>query len=140
MDCPYSCSLLCQLFLDVNWLWFVIAVLAAFLLGALWYSVLFPKLWVKTFKVELPDKLAPGNMFVTMFGQIVATALMGLSLFLITPVSFWLAVLTLVGFCGFNKGMLKYKFYKWRDYFRAAGIEVTYQFLAGMVFILFALI
>ncbi len=130
----------CALVGQINWLWFVVAILAVYLLGALWYSVLFPKAWIKIFKVEMPAKPSPANMFLTMFGQLVASALMGLVLFMITAVSFWLAVLTLVGFCGWTKATLKYKFADWGDFVRAGGIEAGYLFLAGMIFILFALL
>ncbi len=135
-----SSQIFCTLLGQINWLWYVVAIVAAYLLGALWYSVIFPKTWVRIFKIEMPDKRSPANMFVTMFGQLVANALMGLVLFMITALSFWLAVLTLVGFCGWNKATLKYKYVGWGDYFRAACIEAGYLFLAGMVFILFALV
>lgn len=136
-----TCSnIFCTLLSQINWPWYVAAIVATYLLGALWYSVLFPKAWIKAFKIEMPDKPAPANMFLTMFGQLVASALMGLALFMITALSFWLAVLALVGFCGWNKATLKYKFVSWSDYFRAAGIEVGYLFLTGMIFILFALL
>lgn len=136
-----NCShIFCTLFGQIDWLWYVVAILAAYLLGALWYSVLFPKAWIRVFKIEIPDKPSSANMFVTMFAQLVATALMGLALFLITSLSFWLAVLTLVGFCGWNKATLKYKYARWGDYFRAAWIEAGYLFLAGAIFIIFALL
>lgn len=133
-------SVFCALLGQINWLWYVVAILAAWLLGALWYSVLFPKAWVRVFKIEMPDKRSPANMFVTMFGQLAANALMGLALFMVTAVSLWLAVLTLIGFCGWNKATLKYKFANWGEYFRAAGIEAGYLFLAGVIFILSALL
>ncbi len=136
-----TCSnIFCNLLGQVNWLWYVVAVLAVYVLGALWYSVLFPKAWVRIFKIEMPDKRNPANMFLTMFGQLVANALMGLALFMITPLSFWLAVLTLIGFTGWNKATLKYKYADWGEYFRAAGIEAGYLFLAGTIFIVFALL
>jgi hypothetical protein len=69
---------------EVNWLALIVASLAGFMLGALWYSpVLFSKLWQK--EVGLSDKDATeGNMLVIFGTSFVFMLIMslGLALFL----------------------------------------------------------
>lgn len=141
MELYSSCNgVFCALVGQIDWLWYVLSILAVYVVGALWYSVLFRKMWLEVFKVKIPTKPSGGNMFVTFFGQLVATALMGLVIFIITPVSVWLAVIMVFAVCGWQKGSLKYQFAEWREYFRAAWVTAGYTFVAGVIFILFALI
>ncbi len=135
-----TCSSFCGLFSHVNWLWYIISVIVAFAVGALWYSVLFSKAWMRVFKVEIPEKIQSSNTCITMLTQLMATALSGLTFFVLTTISLWLAILVLVAFCGWQKGNLKFRYTKWDEYFTAALIEAGYTFVAGVIFILFALI
>ncbi len=134
-----TCCPFCGLFSQINWLWYVIAVVVAFVVGALWYSSLFAKAWVRVFKVEMPEKMQSGNMIFTMLMQLLVTALLGLVFFMMTGISVWLAVLVLIAFCGWQKANLKFRYVKWNEYFMAALIEAGYTFVAGLIFILFAL-
>ncbi len=79
-------------------------------------------------------------MIITMSAQLIVTALLGLIFFTLTGISAWLAVLVLVAFCGWQKGSLKFRYVKWNEYFTAALIEAGFTFVAGLIFILFALI
>ena len=134
-----SCNLLCQSFSAINWWWFAVGAIVVFGVGALWYSVFFPKAWIKTFKVEM-NKPTTGSIIRTMSLQFAATLLLGLVFFILTKLSVWIALLSLVGFCGWEKGNLNFEFAKIKDFIMAVTIKVGYTFLAGIIFILFALI
>lgn len=129
----------CLLFGSINWLWYVVAVIAVFALGGIWFSFLFQKAWIKVFKIEMPEGKPKGVVF-TMLMQFVVTALFGLVFFVLVKLSFWVALLALIGFCGWQKGSLKFRYTKWSEYFQAAIIEAGYTFLAGMIFILLGLL
>ena len=133
-----SCNLFCQSSCGINWWWFAAAVIVAFGIGALWYSVLFAKAWVRVFRVEM-EKPTTGSLLCTMFLQLVATAVFGLVFFVLTNLSICIAVLALIGFCAWEKGNLKFEFADMRDFIQAVCIRVGYTFVAGIIFILFAL-
>ena len=66
-----------ELVMGVNWVAVVVGTVAAFLLGALWYSpILFVNGWAKGVGVNIEDK--PKNMLATMITQLVATFLLSL--------------------------------------------------------------
>ena len=48
----------------INWIAVIVSSLSAFVLGFLWYSVLFRKIWVKEVGMT-DDKMRSGNMFLT---------------------------------------------------------------------------
>lgn len=135
-----TCSSFCSLFSQINWLWYAIAVVVVYAAGALWHSILFGKAWIRVFKVEMPEKGQPTGAVFTMSMQLLVTALLGLLFFVLVPISVWLAVFVLITFCGWQKGTLKFRYVKWNEYFTAAIIEAGYTFIAGLIFILFALI
>ncbi len=138
MDCPVSfCANVCG---QINWLMYMIAVVAVYAVGAVWYSFLFSKAWMKVFKIDMPEKPSAGNMVATMFFQLLATALFGLVFFVLVKISVWIAVLALFGFIVWQKASLKFRFYNLKEFVKAAGIEVGYMTIAGIVFILFGLL
>ena len=61
---------------EINWLAIAVAALAYFMLGALWYSLLFKTLWIKSSGVDMnnPDakKGAGGIMFFTLVLEFIA--------------------------------------------------------------------
>ncbi len=122
----------------INWTWFIVAVVAVYALGAVWFSLIFPKMWAKIFKVEIPSKPGKGNMILTMLMQLVATGLYGLLLFVLAGMSVWVAVAAVVVFCAWQKATLKFRHFSWGEFSWAALIEAGYTFLSGVVFILFA--
>jgi len=134
-----SCNLLCHTLSGINWWWFAVAVIVTFGIGALWYSVFFAKAWVKAFKVEMGE-VTKSSFLRTMSLQLVVNLLFGLVFFILTHLSVWIALLSLVGFCGWEKGSLSFEFGKIKDFILAVTIRVGYTFIAGLVFILFALI
>ncbi len=135
-----TCDLLCGAFCGINWMWYAIAVVVAFMAGAIWHTFLFAKTWIRVFKVDIPEKTNTADVVVTMLMQVVATALFGLVFFVLTILSPWIAALTLIGFCGWQKGTLKFRYTNWKTFIEAAWVEAGYTFVTGIVFILFALI
>jgi len=125
---------------NIQWIWFTIAVIITFAIGAIWYSFLFPKTWMRVFKVEMPDKITKFSIVRTMLLQLIVSILFGSIFFLLTQFSFFISVFVLIGFCAWQKGGLNFQFAKWKDYVLAACIQVGYTFIAGMVFIIFGLI
>ena len=134
-----SCNLFCQTLSGINWWWFAVAVIVTFGVGAMWYSVLFAKRWVKVFKVEMGE-VTTGRFLRTMSLQLVVNLFFGLVFFILTHLSVWIALFSLVGFCAWEKGTLSFEFAKMKDFILAATIRVGYTFIAGLIFILFALI
>lgn len=127
-------------FQEINWLWYLVSVVVAFTIGALWYTVLFVDEWIQVFKVDMPEEYRPAITYPTVLIQLLVTALFGLVFFMLTITSVWLALLVLASICGWQMGMLKYRYVQWKEYFIAALIEAGYTFIAGIVFILFALV
>lgn len=125
---------------QINLLWYIVSVILVYVAGAVWFSLLFQKAWMRVFKVEMPKEGESTGAVMTMSMQLIATALLGLSLFVLVSVSVYFAVLALVAFCGWQKGTLKFRYTKWSEYFTAALVEVGYTFVAGTIFILFALL
>jgi len=128
------------LFSNIQWIWFAIAVVITFAIGAIWYSFLFPKTWMRVFKVEMPDKVTTLSMVRTMGLQFIVNILFGTIFFMLTQISFVISVFALICFCAWQKGTLNFQFAKWKDYVQAACIQVGYTFIVGMVFIIFGLI
>jgi Protein of unknown function (DUF1761) len=73
-----------DLFADINWLAVLVAAVAYFLLGALWYSLLFQKSWIKASNVNMNDpnaKKGVAGIMLTSFLTIVITTI-GLAMFI----------------------------------------------------------
>jgi hypothetical protein len=134
-----SCNTLCQAIDAINWWWFAAATVVSFAIGAVWFSWLFAKAWLKVFKVELGE-VTFGTFLRTMSLQLASTLLFGLVIFVLTKLSVWIAFFALAGFCGWEKGKLNFQFSRMKDFVMATVIQSGYTFVAGLVFILFALI
>ncbi len=135
-----TCRNFLNLFSEINWLWYFVSVIVAYGAGAIWFSFLFQKAWIRVFKIDMPEKNEPTGAVLTMSIQLLVTALLGLMFFVLVPVSKSIAVFALIAFCGWQKGTLKFRYTKWREFFTAAIVEVGYTFLVGVIFILFALL
>jgi hypothetical protein len=73
-----------DIFSQINWLAVLVAALAFFVLGAIWYSFLFRNAWIKSSGVNVNDpnaKKGVAGMFLTSFILIIITCI-GLSLFI----------------------------------------------------------
>jgi hypothetical protein len=134
-----SCCLFCQSIAGINWWWYAAAIIVSFGIGGVWYSALFKEAWIRVFKVEMGE-VTTGSFLRTMSIQFAANMLLGLVFFVLTNLSVWIALLTLVGFCGWEKGNLNFEFCRMKDFMMAVVIRVGYTFIAGIVFILFALL
>jgi hypothetical protein len=135
-----TCNLLCPVIFNINWIWFAVAVIVTFGVGAVWHSLLFAKAWIRVFKVEMPEKVTTSSFIRTMSVQFIGNILYGFVFFILTGISVWLAIIALIGFCGWEKGFLNFQFAKIKDFMMASLIRVGYTFVAGLIFILFALI
>ena len=72
-----------DIFSHVNWLALLVAAVAFFLLGAVWYSLLFRNAWIKSSGVNVNDpnaKKGVGAMFLSSFILMIITCI-GLALF-----------------------------------------------------------
>jgi hypothetical protein len=123
----------------INWIWFAVAVIVAYGIGAVWFGALFSKQWQKVFKVEMEEPTA-ASFIKTMGGQLLVTLLLCFVFFVLVKISVAVAVLALVGFCGWEKGMLNFQFTKMKNYIMATLINVGYLFIVGVIAILFGLI
>ena len=123
----------------VNWLWLAAATAVSFSIGAVWYSVLFSKAWIKIFKVEMGE-VNTASIVRTMGLQFAANLFLGLVFFVLTNISVWVAIITLMGIIGWEKAILNFQFSKFKDCLMAIVIRAGYTLLAGIVYILFALL
>lgn len=65
-------------FSDINWLAVLVAALAYFVVGALWYAPLFGKTWVKHHKIDVNDpemKKGVAGTFVSSFLLMIVTCI-----------------------------------------------------------------
>lgn len=133
--------------LQISWLWYIISVFVAFGAGAIWYTILFGKSWVKVVKYEClcgadiskGEKCTCKNRFPwEMIFQLIGTALIGLMYFILTPISVWLSVIVCIAFAGWTKSMLKFQIAEWKRYITLASIDVGYFIVVSAIFVLFS--
>jgi hypothetical protein len=128
---------------DINYLAVITAAIAAFALGALWYSpILFAKAWQKELGFTEAD-LQKGNMAITMGGSFVLMTLMsfGLALLLNThPEGFdwvngvyaglFVGVFFVTASMGIN---MLYQNKTWRLFLIDAGYQIVFLSLMGLI-------
>ncbi len=133
-----------DLFSDISWLWYVISVLVAYAAGALWYTVLFGKQWIKAvhFECQCGAKLYKGETCtcsphfpVEMVFQFISTGIVGLMYFVLTPVSIWMAILVGLSFSAWTKSMYKFEIASWERFTILAAINVGYFVVVSAIFI-----
>lgn len=134
-----TCDLLSQAVGGINWWRFTAATVVCIACGAMWYSVLFPRTWARVFKIDT-EGVTSASMMRSFGLQILATVVYGFALWVLAALSVWIAIIALAGFCAWEKGNLSFDFSRTKDFFTAALIRVGYTFLAGMIFIIFALL
>ena len=135
-----NCCSLCEMFDGINWWIYLVSVVTVFIIGAIWFSFLFSKMWIEANKIDVTEKGSTGNMVFTMLFQLFTTALLGLAIFVVTKISWELAVFMVIAVAGWMKSNLKFKFIDYKTFFKAAISEVGYFAISAIVFILFALI
>ncbi|MDP3397885.1 MAG: DUF1761 domain-containing protein [Bacteroidales bacterium] len=136
-------------FSQISWMWYGISVLLAFGAGALWYTVLFGKQWIKVVNYECAcgANLSKGEECKCksrfpweMIFQFVSTVIIGIMYFLLTSVSVALAIIVCLAFAGWTKSMLKFQIADWNRYITHALIDVGYFTLVSAIFIVFSLL
>lgn len=132
---------------EISWLWYSIAVVLAFGLGALWYTVLFGKQWIKAVNYECNcgANLSKGEKCTCkskfpweMIFQFIGTALIGLMYFIVTPISWVLSAIICFAFAGWTKSMLKFQIANWNRYITLGLIDVGYFIIVSVLFIIFS--
>ncbi|MDR0815658.1 MAG: hypothetical protein LBN37_07910 [Bacteroidales bacterium] len=126
-------------FHSLNWWWYSLSVIIVFGIGALWYSVLFPKMWVRVFRIQM-GTVTTGSFIRTMGIQLASTAVFGIIVFILALLDKDLALLVIIGLAAWLVGTLNFKFPRMKDFLQAILIEVGYLLIAGHVFILFGLL
>ena len=129
----------CKAFSGINWWWYAAATILSFVVGGVWYSTLFSKAWIRVFKIEMGE-VTVGSMVRAFSLQIAATLFLGLVFFVLTNISAGLAFFTLIGIVGWEKATLNFQFSNIKDFLMAVVIRAGYTFVAGIIFILFALL
>ena len=136
-------------FSEMSWLWFAVSVLAAFGTGAVWYTILFGKQWLKAVNYECNcganiskgEKCTCKSRFPwEMIFQFIGTALVGFMYFILTPISIWLSIIVCVAFAGWTKAMLKFQIANWNRYITLGLIDVGYFIVVSAIFILFSIL
>lgn len=136
-------------FMTISWLWYALSVVVAFGTGALWYTVIFGKQWIKAVNYECKcgANLSKGEECKCkssfpweMIFQLVSTALIGFMYFLLTPLSLVMSVIVCFAFAGWTKSMLKFQISSWKRYITLASIDVGYFVVVSAIFIYFSTI
>lgn len=135
--------------IQISWLWYAVGVVAVYALGALWYTVLFGKKWIKAVNYKCvcgadlsnDEKCTCKPRFPwEMAFQLISTAILGLMYFVVTPISLPIAILIAIAVTAWNKSMLKFQIADWKRFTTLALIDVGYFVVASVVFILLALL
>lgn len=139
--CPFS---------QISWLWYAAAVVLSSGLGCLWYGKLFTRKWVEAVRFECPcgadlakgEKCTcKGSSALGIFAfQLMATALLALMYFVLTPISIWLSVLVVVAVCGWMKVTLRFQIQDCKRWITLCAIDVGYFFVVSTIMVIFALI
>lgn len=144
-------KMILPIFEAIPWLWYSLAVLISFALGAIWYGILFTKAWAKAvrYECECGADIANGekctcksnfSSYYTFIVQIITTAILTLMYFILTPISIWLSVLVVIAISGWMKSTLKFQISNWKRFIILASIDVGYFFIVSCIAIGFSLI
>lgn len=134
MDSSYFSMIISQL----NWVWFAFSVVAAFAVGAVWYSLLFFNTWREVFKVDMPDQNSPTGWIRSFIIQLVTGAMLGLLCFTLASISVEFAAFAVLTLAGWQMCTITFKYGDWKRFFQAVMIESGYTIASGVVYILFA--
>lgn len=134
----------------ISLLWYFVAVAISFLIGALWYGLLFPKTWMKAIRYECAcgadvingEKCtcSKNSVLPTMIFQLISTALVVLVFFILTPIHIWLSILVVIAIASWMKSNLKFQISDWKRFVTLALIDVGYFTIVSIIGILFSLI
>ncbi len=138
-------------FAEISWLWFTVAVIVSYGIGAVWYSFLFSKKWLKLNNVHCPQchanwaegeqcQCKGAGVFLTMSMMFIATAILALLYFVVTPISWPLSVFIFIAAAGWMKATLKFRMGNFRDFTALATIDIGYFTIVSLVCILLSLL
>lgn len=134
MDSSFFSFIISQL----NWVWFAFSVVAAFAVGAIWYSLLFFNTWRSVFKVDMPDQNSPTGWIRSFVIQLVTGTMLGLVCFALATISVGFAVFTVLTIAGWQMCTITFKYGDWKRFFQAVMIESGYTIASGAIYILFS--
>jgi len=139
-ECPFEA---------ISWLWYVIAVIVSFFIGALWYGVLFPKTWMKAVRYECACKADVANgerctckrsaNIVIFLIQIISTALLVFMYFILTSIDIRLSIVAIIAVSSWMMSTLKFQIADWNRYFRLVAIDISYFVIVSIVATVFSL-
>lgn len=143
------CSDYCP-FEQISWLWYSIGVIVSFIVGAIWYGILFSKQWMKAVRYECACGADVVNgekctcklrgVFTTMLFQFISTAVVVFMYFILTPISIYLSIIVVVAVSGWMKSTLKFRISNWKRFMTLATIDVGYFFIVSLIAVLFSYI
>jgi hypothetical protein len=133
-----------EIFSHLNWLAIIVAGVAYFMLGAIWYSFIFKNAWIKSSGVNVNDPNMKKGMAQTMLASLVLmiVASLGIALFLSkiipgeTPWMTGVKVGLVAGVCFSATGIcISYLYEKrpWMLHFINAGYNVAGCVIAGII-------
>lgn len=134
MDSSYLSMIISQF----NWVWFAFSVVAAFAVGAIWYSLLFFNTWRVVFKVDMPDQNSPSGWIRSFIVQLVTGTMLGLVCFTTASISVEFAVFTVLTIAGWQMCTITFKYGDWKRFLQAVMIESGYTIASGAIYILFS--
>lgn len=132
-------EMLLQAVAKINWIWMVVSILAAFGVGAVWYSLIFFKMWKRVFNVPKAAQDAVPLMR-SLAIQFVSGIFLSLLYFMLVAISVKLAWLAVAAFASLQICNLAFKYGDAKMLFQSILIEAGYTVVGGTIYILFALI
>ncbi len=123
---------------QLNWVWFAFSVVAAFAVGAIWYSLLFFNTWRTVFKVDMPEQNKPNGWIRSFIIQLITGSMFGLVCFTVASVSVGFALFTVLAIAGWQMCAITFKYGEWKRFLQAVMIESGYTVVSGVIYVLFA--
>jgi hypothetical protein len=137
---------------SISWLWYIVAVIAVFFIGFLWYNQLFGKKWLWAVRYDecaCGADLSKGEKctckadfkaFLPMIAQFLAICLLGLMYFVLVKYSIWLAIFVWLANLGWMKASLFFKTPNRKRFMALLCVDGGYFTVAALVFILLGLV
>ena len=159
MNTLTCCAHLCARLAGFPWLWWALTVVVAYLIGWLWYSVLFKKEWIALEKhcncgpdctcgCQEGKECTCGDdcqchgskcgAFIPMFIQLAATAVLGFMFFIIAGRHILLSLGFAVAFAAWNKAGIFFRAGWTKRGRNLVWIDVSYLFIVILLFIVVA--
>lgn len=131
--------LISEILSKINWTFYLLSIIVAFGVGAVWYSLIFFKMWKRVFKVDASAQNA-GPLVRSLIIQFISGIFLGLSYFILMGLSTGLTLTVMAGFCTLQICNLSFKYGSIKDFMRSVLIEVGYTIVGGSVYIVLSLV